>query len=777
MENLIQQIFTILTTPPGNLIYHLALVFAIMASLQAVMAARRASQFIYSSRVIIGLLILLAGQLALFILSGMAWQGMANPHTVLPPLDRAITAISLVWIIWLWSFPTPSRFADVATGLLNFAVLVLYLFTMTAWGNQIDISSFNASGLEWGWQIFSIFISLAGILLLTLQRPEGWGFGFVMLLFSMTGAILHLLIHPAVGDFAAVVRLLQLCAFPLLPSLAQRVHPIAIAESVSVERDETSTGQKQFAAEARVFYSWLELALKDAPNDVRQGLAKAVGQTMLADLCYIISASDDDDLSIHCGYDLLREEYLPGTRLEREKVPALTGALQRGKPLRLGEEKQKTPDFAALAEAIQLEKPGSLLFIPLVKRDQIWGGILLLSPYSYRIWTSEDQSYLMTASESMVKLLERSETPMDSITMAGQENGEELKRKYESLVKELEGLRSHQATSSQVEGLLTVQEDLRAIIDNLQAENDQLQATLKSEKTPAQPDTIHFESELHLALEEVAHLQNALAGANMKILSLEMQARNSLPESMEQKEVTASIVQEIRQPMASIVGYTDLLMSESVGILGELQRKFLERIKSSIERMNTLLDDLIRITNVEYDPTQRQPQSVDVTDIIDDAVADTAAQLREKNITLRMDIPESLPLVHADRDALQQVIIHLLQNAGAASPSEGTVDLRLAIQEGENDNPYLLLQVTDTGGGIAEEDLMRVFSRQYRAENPLIQGLGDTGVGLSIARSLTEAQGGRIWAESISGQSTTFSVLLPTLTGYPEEIEPSGEEE
>jgi signal transduction histidine kinase len=77
----------------------------------------------------------------------------------------------------------------------------------------------------------------------------------------------------------------------------------------------------------------------------------------------------------------------------------------------------------------------------------------------------------------------------------------------------------------------------------------------------------------------------------------------------------------------------------------------------------------------------------------------------------------------------------------------------------------VLLQVTDTGGGIPSEDIPRVFTRLYRADNVLIQGVGDTGVGLSIAKTLTEAQNGRIWVESEAGSGSTFSVLMPTNKG------------
>jgi two-component system NtrC family sensor kinase len=203
------------------------------------------------------------------------------------------------------------------------------------------------------------------------------------------------------------------------------------------------------------------------------------------------------------------------------------------------------------------------------------------------------------------------------------------------------------------------------------------------------------------------------------------------------------------------------LMSESVGSLGALQRKFIERVKSSAERMNSLLDDLIRIMNLEYGAVKLQPRTIDINNVIDDAIIDTVAQIKEKNITLRVDLPESIPLVCTDPDALQQIVVHLLQNAGSATPPESTVDMRVQLDQADDQHTYLFLQVTDWGGGISQDDLPRVFSRQYRADNPLIQGLGDTGVGLSIARTLTEAQGGRIWVDSETGKSSTFSMLLP----------------
>jgi signal transduction histidine kinase len=127
---------------------------------------------------------------------------------------------------------------------------------------------------------------------------------------------------------------------------------------------------------------------------------------------------------------------------------------------------------------------------------------------------------------------------------------------------------------------------------------------------------------------------------------------------------------------------------------------------------------------------------------------------------MHLDLPKNVGTIYADREALQQILIHLLQNAGAASPLEGTVHLKVQTKA-EDGREFVLIQVTDTGGGIPPEDIGRVFTRLYRADNVLIQGVGDTGVGLSIAKTLTEAQKGRIWVDSQPGVGSTFSVLLP----------------
>lgn len=265
--------------------------------------------------------------------------------------------------------------------------------------------------------------------------------------------------------------------------------------------------------------------------------------------------------------------------------------------------------------------------------------------------------------------------------------------------------------------------------------------------------------------QQLAAKERELAEARALVPSqAEGAARPFLPAAS--LEIIASLSQELRQPMSAIVGYSELLLGESVGILGALQRKFLERIKASCERMQTLLSDLINITDIDSGALQLTPESVDLLNVIEDAIMSCSAQFREKGINLRLDVADSLPSLSADRDALHQIVLHLLSNAGNASGVDGEVLLKVReeVSPAYNGHPgsAVLIAVRDSGGGIAPADQPRVFNRFWRADAPLIAGLGETGVGLSIAKALVEAHGGRIWFTTEPGKGSTFNVLLPT---------------
>lgn len=275
-----------------------------------------------------------------------------------------------------------------------------------------------------------------------------------------------------------------------------------------------------------------------------------------------------------------------------------------------------------------------------------------------------------------------------------------------------------------------------------------------------------LEEQLNNARFAITQLEEQLSQTNVAVT----EAIADAGQVDSQNEVIASIAQELRTPMSSIMGYTELLLKEAFGILGGYQRNFLQKVKANTERMGALLDDLIRITTDELDNLELRLQPLEVLPLIDEAILRVANQFREKGLILRLALADDFPQIVTDRELLLQALGHLLSNAALASPIKGEVQLMVngqadQVPDGAGtmvDAHALHISIEDAGGGVSPDDIQRVFTRQYRADHPLIEGLGDTGVSLAMAKSMTDILGGRIWAETQPDLgATTFHVLLP----------------
>lgn len=757
-------ILTQLTVPPGDLIYYVVLVFAVASALQSAFNHWRVSEFPQARRAFVGLGILLTAQVVMFIFSGLGWQQIVDLKLILPPMDRAYILFGIIWITWLYGFPEPSRAADAAATLLSLLVVAALGLSLLTWQPQIATTSYNLTADDWYWQIASLAVGLLGIIILFIRRPDGMWNGVVLLTLGALGHAGHLF-FTVDGNYSGIVRLAYMAAYPILLTLPQRfsfisVTPTQESAAVPAKQDSGTQERRRYSTDPKTFHAMLALAAESNPTKVSQAITRAIAQTMLSDLCFMVYLTDNNNqIVIAGGYDLICEDTLEGGSLKKSSIPMLANSLQRGRPLRMPSS-STSADIKGLGDVLGLANPGHLLSVPILTPEkEALGGLLLLSPYSDRTWTAEDQAYLSNIATALVPIIKRSQKTSKLETQSDHARAQivELDKRVQELTSQLDEVRAQAKTSSgvEVESLRVAQEESLRIIEQLQLENGELRSgkNIQFSSTPTD-----VEEDLRQALQEVARLQNQLMEANVK--TTEIEKSNVAVKSTEQAEVIASISQELRQPLSSIVGYTDLLLGESVGILGALQRKFVERVKNSTERIRSLTDDLIQITTLETELNDLKTESVDLNSIIDNAMSYTSTQVREKNISIHLELPKTLLPIQADREALQQILIHLLQNAGAATPFEGTIKLKVETQT-EEDSDFILIQVTDSGGGIAAEDLPRVFTRLYRAENVLIQGLGDTGVGLSIAKKLTEAQHGRIWVESEQGAGSAFSVLLP----------------
>ncbi|MEW6716700.1 MAG: ATP-binding protein [Chloroflexota bacterium] len=774
MNGLLTQISNLITTPPGNLSYHLILTFTIAGTLSTSYRHWVRSQFPQGRRLVIGLILLLVARLVIFFGVGLSWQGIGSPSAFLPPLDRAVDLFSLVIIIWVWCFPEPTNIADIATVLSGLFVLTFFGLSWGIWTPYSSTYVFNLHWLNTAWETFSLFFALMGGLILAIRKPNRWDTGVVIVCLLFIGHSLSLLLPISESNFPAAVRLSQMIAYPLLFYLTQRF-PLPGGPRLPQPDEQELPQKRRYSTDLKTLDAILTLTGDPPTENLYENITRAVANAMLADLCLLITPPNtNDQMTILCGYDLIREVHLRGGSLNKQHLPILTTALEKNRALRLPAS-STSADLLGMGMILGIGRAGPMLAMPLtLSNNKTLGAVVLLSPYSNRTWTAGDQAYLQTISIPLAKLMqyashrttykEQLEKTVSAMEAADKEINR-LRQKCKILEAEVEGRKTSDDQIDAAIYLSTI-EEAQSQIAKLEEDNRELETRLKKlqEGRPKPDEDIErVKGEMVLALEEVFRLNNALTKAQDQIMELKRQPPTdvSIDIDKEQSEILASLTQELRQPMSSIIGYTDLLLEESVGILGALQRKFLERIKASVERLDSLVNDLIRSTALDHGTLTLTPEPVDLNGVIDEAIANTSQQLREKNIILRVDLPERLPKIMADRDALQQILINLVKNAGLATPMDGEICLRAHIEGKKNGKETILIQVTDSGGGIPEDDIPRVFSRLYRADNPLIQGVGDTGVGLSIAKALVEANEGQIFVESEIGKGATFSILLP----------------
>lgn len=220
-------------------------------------------------------------------------------------------------------------------------------------------------------------------------------------------------------------------------------------------------------------------------------------------------------------------------------------------------------------------------------------------------------------------------------------------------------------------------------------------------------------------------------------------------------EFVSTVSHELRTPMTSIKGYTDLLIKGVVGALTNEQLNFLSIIKDNTDRLTVLVDDLLNISRIESGHVELESGVMDVTEVIDQVMATIKVQIDDKGLVLRQDIPPDLPHVFADSGRVTQILTNLVANACQYTPAGGEITVSAHTRSDK-----VRVTVRDTGIGIASKDKEKIFSRFFRADDPLVQKIPGTGLGLSIVQSLIDMHDEQIWVESELGAGSAFTFTL-----------------
>ena len=795
MSSLLERVFALLTSEAGSLTYHLILAFSIIGGLQLSVGNYQRSKSPRFWRTFGGLCTLLILQLILFISSGFSWQGIIEGNLWLPILDRAATLLSLIIIIWLWAFPDPSSFADLGTLLLSMFSLVAIIFGIFWWSNQGAGVGFNGSKLDVANQTFCLCLAILGMFFLLVRRPDRWGFGMGMLLLIMLGHVFQLFFYQRGEDFPGALRLGLMAAYPFLLFLPQHLQfsgfdktrmTVENAADGAWSKDQYQTGHS-LQQDPQIWKSLHTLATEDQPETLCKAIVVMLARTMQADLCFLLLPPDDSDrITIQCGYDLKNDRYLDKVTLYRKSLPALASSMRMGR-IRQMASGSASPDMVNLAHAFELEQTGNLLSIPMLSSNgEAISSVVLLSPYSNRTWTPEDRSTLADLARLMVHFLQHNHEVVDlkdeleqvrQMTHTTQDQLQQVLEERQKLRHQFavmqENSRRDQAQLAKLGIALSAHEEARKTIEQLEVEDHELKGATQLAVENLDLQEGISSGELRMALEEISFLSSALLDADRKIQTLSTQSLDGAP-SDDQLGTLRMISQDLRKPLSSIAGYTDLLLGGSIGILAEVQRKYIERIKGSTERIGRLIDDLIQIASFKGRSKTSEQEKIDVCAVISQAALDIDRDIREKNISLELQLPDHSLQIMSDQNTLERIVGILLQNAATATPEGGKISIGVNLERTEGKQDYVLIQVSDTGGGIALQDLSRVFSPRTPATQ--IPGLGDSELDLPSVKVLVEMLGGRAWVDSEPEHGSVFSVLIPTISSIAVDRDGSGEE-
>ncbi|HPT33098.1 MAG TPA: ATP-binding protein [Bacillota bacterium] len=222
-----------------------------------------------------------------------------------------------------------------------------------------------------------------------------------------------------------------------------------------------------------------------------------------------------------------------------------------------------------------------------------------------------------------------------------------------------------------------------------------------------------------------------------------------------QQEFVADVSHELRTPLTTINSYVEALI-EGAAEEPEVRDRFLQVVSAETERMVNLVKDLLVLSQLDYSQMEWHKTEVDLGELAREVREQLLRKWGSEAAPIKVEMPEMLPVVWADKERIRQVFVNLLNNALKYTPPEGEITVSAGLEAG-----LIKVLVADTGVGIPPEDLPHLFERFYRVEKTRSRNYGGTGLGLSIARKIVEAHGGEIWVESEPGKGTRVWFTLP----------------
>jgi signal transduction histidine kinase len=285
----------------------------------------------------------------------------------------------------------------------------------------------------------------------------------------------------------------------------------------------------------------------------------------------------------------------------------------------------------------------------------------------------------------------------------------------------------------------------------LLSENEVVGALVVNRRTPGE-----FEPRVVDVLRTFG-TQSALAIQNARLFrEIEDKSRQLEAANRHKDEFLASMSHELRTPLNAVIGFSEVLLERMFGDVNAKQEEYLQDILSSGRHLLSLINDILDLAKIEAGRMDLDVEEFDVAQAIDNAVVLVRERATRKGLTLDTRLDHGLGSLRGDQRKVKQVLLNLLSNAVKFTPEGGRVEIRAQRADG-----HVEVSVSDTGIGIAAEDLEAVFEEFRQVGTDYAKKHEGTGLGLTLSRKFVELHGGRIWVKSQPGQGSTFAFTLP----------------
>ena len=218
----------------------------------------------------------------------------------------------------------------------------------------------------------------------------------------------------------------------------------------------------------------------------------------------------------------------------------------------------------------------------------------------------------------------------------------------------------------------------------------------------------------------------------------------------------ASVTHELKTPLSTITGYSEMMLERIGGELNAMQRDFVEEIAASTHHLNQMVNDVLDFSKAAAGTMDMRFEEFDISKLVNDAEANVRPLLRKKGQSFDVLLASDLNNVVADRLRIKQVLLNLLSNAIKFTPQGGRISLKSFKDDG-----YWGIVVADNGIGIKEEDFLKVFEPFSQVDSSYARRFEGTGLGLAICQRMVGIHGGRIWVESQPGKGSSFYFTIP----------------